>query len=751
MATTFHGFEIKEKIGSGGMSTVYRGLHATLGYPVAVKVLHPGLAGDESFIARFEREAKASSALRNNNIALVIDFGSEDDVYFIVMEYVDGPDLQKLFLEFQKSGKTKPFPAEVALLLLEEVAYGLRAAHNTGIIHRDMKPSNVLINKDGEVKIADFGLARDTRDMARLTAQNLTQPGTVVGTPSYMSPEQAAGKDDLDHRTDIFSLGVMAYQLLTGEKPFRGDTPTQVQESIINDPVPPIPQERCPLLTEEISDMVGKMLAKDPAKRYQNMDQVMAAVKECMDSIDRSGSISKYRRDYLTRFAKEPLPFAEELRHNNIKAHLNLGFHYKNMGLENIEDAIREFRYVLSLDPTHEKASEAVLELERKAEESGAGRKAVPAAPDVEDRTGATLVLPQAKAGPAAGGKGVAKGPIAAGKAAVARPGETAQGRGQARAAPAGAPGKGGLFSGKRGLWIGGAAVVVLAVIALFAFSPKGGKPPAVTMADQPATRAPVTPATPTGGAPAAPTAAPGAPSVQPSATPATTPPTALKPGATPAGGTPGGAPGAAPTTAAPGTPGMAAPAATPGATAPPAATPVAGAKPAAARKGGWVRVVISPHGDVYLDGKLIQEKTKAPVIAASAGSHTMTLRDRASYGRIELPSFRVAAGETLNLGFQKFKTGTLRVAASPAAYVTIDGIETGRQTPFLQDKIGAGEHLLAVRCTGYVPQGAHDLSGGGAGKPLPTVKGADGSLQYRLLVAENQEARVRIDLAKTP
>ena len=145
MATTFHGFEIKEKIGSGGMSTVYRGLHATLGYPVAVKVLHPGLAGDESFIARFEREAKASSALRNNNIALVIDFGSEDDVYFIVMEYVDGPDLQKLFLEFQKGGKPRPFPAEVALLLLEEVAYGLRAAHTTGIIHRDMKPSNVLV------------------------------------------------------------------------------------------------------------------------------------------------------------------------------------------------------------------------------------------------------------------------------------------------------------------------------------------------------------------------------------------------------------------------------------------------------------------------------------------------------------------------------------------------------------------------------------------------------------------------------
>ena len=126
MKQTFHGFEIREKIGAGGMSTVYRGEHQTLGYPVAVKVLHPALAGDESFIARFEREARSASSLRSNNIATVIDFGTENDIYFIVMEFIDGPDLSQLIVRLNE-GRENPvgIPAEIALILLEEAAYGL--------------------------------------------------------------------------------------------------------------------------------------------------------------------------------------------------------------------------------------------------------------------------------------------------------------------------------------------------------------------------------------------------------------------------------------------------------------------------------------------------------------------------------------------------------------------------------------------------------------------------------------------------
>jgi len=201
MPTSFHGYTVKEKIGSGGMSTVYMGQHETLGYPVAIKILHPGMGGDQSFITRFEREAKAASSLHNNNIATVIDFGSENGIYFIVMQYIDGEDLGKILGHFVDAEEDIDFPLEIALHLLEEVAYGLKDAHQQGIIHRDIKPSNILLSKKGEVKIADFGLARDTNDIGHESALDLTMPGTIVGTPSYMSPEQAVG-GEMDLRTE---------------------------------------------------------------------------------------------------------------------------------------------------------------------------------------------------------------------------------------------------------------------------------------------------------------------------------------------------------------------------------------------------------------------------------------------------------------------------------------------------------------------------------------------------------------------
>ncbi len=467
MYRSFHGYEVKEKIGAGGMSTVYRGLHATLGYPVAIKILHPGLAGDKSFIARFEREAKAASALRSNNIASVIDFGSEDDVYFIVMEFIDGKDLGQLFEELQDPGrKPRGFPVEVALILLEEVGYGLKEAHDLGIIHRDIKPSNILLNRRGEVKIADFGLARDTRDMARISSQDLTRPGTVVGTPSYMSPEQAAGRDNLDARTDIFSLGVMAYQLLTGEKPFKGETPTEVQERIINEAPPPLSSERCPLLTPQIEMLIDKMLAKDPAKRYQSLEQVLRALKECLESIDGAGGAAKYRRDYLQSFATDPRRCADELRHRNITDHLKRGYHFKNMGLENIGDAMREFRRVLMVDPENPKAAEAIRELERRLEESGAHASAAqPSA--ATDRTGETMVMPAAAETPAKGAAAKAPPP----RAPAPREGP----RGPRATGAAGAAGA----AGGRRVWLaGGIGVAAVAIIlAVVLGRPRGPEP----------------------------------------------------------------------------------------------------------------------------------------------------------------------------------------------------------------------------------------------------------------------------------
>ncbi|MFH1844774.1 MAG: serine/threonine-protein kinase, partial [bacterium] len=397
MGTSFHAFEVTGKLGAGGMSTVYKGEHKTLQYPVAIKILHPGLAGDQSFISRFEREAKAASSLRCNQIASVIDFGSEDDVYFIVMEYVDGSDLRRHFEQLQKAEEeSRGFPAEIALLVLDEVAYGLKEAHAQGIIHRDIKPSNILLNKHGEVKIADFGLARDMGTVKGVAGVEVTLPGTVVGTPSYMSPEQASPwGTELDHRTDIFSLGVMAYELLTGIKPFQGESSTEVQEKIVNESPPPLNQERCPLLTREMGVLIDRMLAKDPGKRYQSMDQVSRALKECMEGIDPSGNLTRHQRDYLINFARDPVGFSAELRHKNITNHLKAGFHFKNMGLANIDDAIREFGFVLSLDPDNTKAVEALRDLKKKADESGV-RPATVKGWSPEDVT-STLVIPVGK------------------------------------------------------------------------------------------------------------------------------------------------------------------------------------------------------------------------------------------------------------------------------------------------------------------------------------------------------------------
>ena len=380
MPRTFRGYEVREKIASGGMSTLYLGIQTALNRQVALKMLHPGLADDENFIARFEREAKASSAIGHRNIVSVFDFGEEDDVYYIVMEYVQGMDLKDAL------SKTETMPPEVVLAVLEEVCYGLEAAHDQGVIHRDIKPGNVMLSKGGEVKIADFGLARQTTDIARISA--LTLPGSVLGTPAYMSPEQAAGKD-VDHRTDIYSLGVMAYELFTGVKPFQGSSYSEIRDQIINQD-PQSMRDRC-AVTPEIENMVNRMLEKDPDRRFPSMRHVIRAIEDCMEALDPQGGLIKYRRKYITKFAADPDGFSQELRRTSISTHLDRGFYFKKMGLAKIDDAVREFEFVLYLDPQNPKATQAIKELEIEAEESGIR-------PPRRDRE--TAKLPPESAGP---------------------------------------------------------------------------------------------------------------------------------------------------------------------------------------------------------------------------------------------------------------------------------------------------------------------------------------------------------------
>jgi serine/threonine protein kinase len=785
LATSFHGFLVKEKIGSGGMSTVYKGVHETLGYPVAIKVLHPGMAGDKGFIARFEREAKAASSLRNNNIASVIDFGSEDDIYFIIMEFVAGEDLGQILSRIIESkNELKSMPIEIVLSILEEVAYGLRDAHEQGIIHRDIKPTNILLDKRGEVKIADFGLARDTSDMNRLSEADLTVPGTVVGTPSFMSPEQAAGRE-LDSRTDIFSLGVMAYQLIMGEKPFQGKTATEVQEAIITQDPPALTRERCPLLTREVEHFITKMLAKDPNRRFQNMDQVLRSLSECMESVDTTGNLSKFKRDYLNKFSRDPLEFSVELRRKGISNHLTQGYHYQKMGLSNIDDAIREFTYVLSLDPGNEKAAKAIAELMKNAEESGI----VPAfkAEEAHFDAGVTQVLQTSSpAGPP-------PLPPASKKA------------GRKKAPPA----RGGKAAGPLGLsplvlYGGGAAVVIIIILAIVLW-PGGDKQDSQLAAS--------------GSGAGNQTAAERPPvktvEKEDEAKPQeTTPPVDLA--------------AETPAKPVPENPGQAKPAEKPvveaAATAPPKEEPKPAAKlvgtlritsqPSGATvylkglndsrfdrvgttphatadleegqweirlekegfKGrskvyvvmagverpvsfnldpvvppkvdpGFVRVVISPYGDVYLNGELKDKATRVAVIEAKAGNkNQIRIQHGPTIGDIILKDFNVTPGDTLDLGRKIFNVGTLIVASNTNATIKVDGIALSGETPVTAERVLVGEHLISATKAGLTVDKLWVFGPDGKVETEPVDPKAE-ELQYRINVVRGETLRIKFDL----
>ncbi len=391
MPRSFRGYEVQRKIGSGGMSTLYLGIQKALNREVAIKMLHPGLAEDEQFIGRFEREAKAASAIGHRNIVSVIDFGSEEDIYYIVMELVQGMDMKDAL------DKTEKIPPEIVLPVLEEISYGLEAAHDQGIIHRDIKPGNIMISNGGEIKVADFGLARQSSDIARISA--LTLPGSVLGTPAYMSPEQAAGKE-VDHRTDIFSLGVMAYELLTGKKPFPGSSYSEIRDKLINSDPEPISLSAA--VTPEIEALVGRMIAKDPDRRFPSVRHVIRHLEDCMETLDPSGGLIKYRRKYLGKFAADPSGFSEELRRSSVSSHLDRGYYFKKMGMAKIDDAVREFRYVLFIDPDNSKAQTAIRDIEEEAEESGVRM------PDGSVPTARKGVAPEEDSTPTA----VAEGPV---------------------------------------------------------------------------------------------------------------------------------------------------------------------------------------------------------------------------------------------------------------------------------------------------------------------------------------------------
>jgi beta-lactam-binding protein with PASTA domain/tRNA A-37 threonylcarbamoyl transferase component Bud32 len=254
-------YRVENELGRGGMAKVYRGQDTVLGRTVAIKILAPQYAEDQGFVQRFRREAQAAARISNQTIVSVFDTGSDDGVHFIVMEYVEGRTLADYLTG---GGRIMP---DRAIDIAIDVARALEAAHAQGVIHRDIKPGNIMLDGQGDVKVTDFGIARVTA-----TAETVAQTAAVLGTASYLSPEQAQGQP-VDVRSDIYSLGCVLFEMVTGRPPFPGDSPVTVaSKHVLEQPTPPSQINHD--VSPDLDAVILRALAKNPANRYQSATEM---------------------------------------------------------------------------------------------------------------------------------------------------------------------------------------------------------------------------------------------------------------------------------------------------------------------------------------------------------------------------------------------------------------------------------------------------------------------------------------------
>ena len=265
-------YRITRKLGGGGMADVYLAEDQELGRRVAIKILHERYANDEQFVERFRREATHAAGLSHPNIVSIFDRGEADGAYFIVMEYVEGRTLKELI----RGRGSCPIP--VAIAYTRQILSGLRYAHRNGVVHRDLKPHNVIVDPEGVVKVTDFGIAR-------AGASQMTEEGAIIGTAQYLSPEQARGAP-VDQTSDLYSTGIVLYELLTAELPFSGDTPVEIAMKHLSE-IPNPPSDLRPEVPDDLDNVVLHALSKEPADRYQSA----AAMDADLETVAHGGHV----------------------------------------------------------------------------------------------------------------------------------------------------------------------------------------------------------------------------------------------------------------------------------------------------------------------------------------------------------------------------------------------------------------------------------------------------------------------------
>ena len=278
IGSTLGNYKILEKLGEGGQGTVYKAIDSKLGRTLVIKVLPAELTSKEANLKRFEREARLASALDHPNICTIFDLNEINGIHFIAMQYIEGRNVRQLV-------NGRPLSLESALSITLQTAEALSAAHSRGIIHRDIKAGNVMVTPTGQVKVLDFGLAKLLDEDAARTSgihhTEITEVGVPYGTATYAAPEQARG-DRVDSRADIFSTGVLLYEMLTGTWPFQGQTAIEVRHAVLNEEPKPIAERRPGRLPPRLQEIINKALAKDPRNRYQKISYFAEDIKSVM-------------------------------------------------------------------------------------------------------------------------------------------------------------------------------------------------------------------------------------------------------------------------------------------------------------------------------------------------------------------------------------------------------------------------------------------------------------------------------------